>query len=207
MKKAIRGAMILVLLCAVLPQKAAAQKYKRQVNVTAGASFALAGLIVNTVLLHVDDAAGVSPHSQIGLNGIVDIGVTDRLSVGAAYSYQNIYADFTSFKNTAGDSLAGNYYISITRQNYSMRALLHFGDHDELDFYAGLRLGYTFWTSTTNAVGTKMDEGRYDDRFWPQVPLGVRYYIIPNLGLGAELGIGPPYYVMFGLHVRFGGDM
>ncbi|GAB4130818.1 MAG: hypothetical protein Fur0041_00420 [Bacteroidia bacterium] len=204
-KRVIIAAVAVAMAFVLAPGKALAQKYQGQMNVTAGASFSLTGLFINTIMNGVDNVTGVSTRSTPGLNGMLDYGVTDRFSIGAAYHYQSFRADFTSYTNDSGVVMNGDWYASITRQNIGLRTLFHFGDNDDLDTYAGARFGYTFWSAKTNATGSGIDKNTATSRLWPQALFGMRYFFTPNIGVNVEFSVGPPYYMMFGLNARFGG--
>lgn len=188
------------------PNRAMAQKYQGQMNLTAGGSFSLTGLAINAVTDALANGTGVTSRSTPGLNGMFDYGITDRFSLGAAYHFQNFRTEFTGYTDTAGNNVVGDYYFGITRQNAGLRALFHFGDNDDLDTYAGARVGYSFWKFSTNASSSGVDEATLTSRVWPQALFGMRYYFTDNIGANVEFAVGPPYYLMLGLNARFGGN-
>lgn len=208
MKKTLLSAFAALLLGVfALPQQAAAQKYQGQVNITAAGSFSLTGLVLSAFTDAVGKGTNVNTRSTPGLNGMVDVGLTDHFSLGAAYYYQNFHGEFSSYTDTAGYVHNGDYYFGVTRQNIGLRALFHFGDNDDLDTYFGARVGYTIWSYRTNAVASGLNKDSARSRLWPQALFGVRYYFTPNIGVNAELAVGPPYYLSLGFNFRFGGGM
>jgi hypothetical protein len=179
-----------------------AQKYAGQLNVTAGASFSMTGLLFTTLNNSIGNNTTVNTTSLPGLNGMLDYGISDRFSVGAAYYYQSWSGDWSEVDSNGVNQ---NFDYSIKRQNVGLRALFHFGDNENLDTYAGARFGYSFWSTKTNSTGN-LDFGRFTSRLWPQAIFGMRYFFSDFIGVNAEFAVGPPYYMMFGLNARFGGN-
>jgi hypothetical protein len=196
-------------LSALTPGKAHAQKYQGQMNATAGASFSITGLFVNAVLATVDQAGGVNTSSIPGLNAMFDYGVSDRFSVGAAYYYQSFTTNFTSYTDTSGTVQNGDFKLALIRQNAGARMLFHFGENENLDVYAGARVGFTFWSTKSDVPansGLDLDVSAIRSRMLPQGIFGMRYYFTDNIGANVELAVGPPYFMMIGLNARFGGS-
>lgn len=198
-----------VILTALTPGKAIAQKYQGQMNATAGASFSLTGLFVNAVLDAVDGAGGVNTSSLPGLNVMFDYGVSDRFSVGGAYYYQSFTSNFSSYVDTNGVTQNGDFKVALVRQNPAVRLLFHFGDNDDLDTYAGARIGYTLWSVRSDVPansGADFDVDAVRSAIRPQGLFGMRYFFTENIGANVELAVGAPYFMMIGLNARFGGS-
>jgi len=207
MKKISVLAVAFVATAFLAPGNAHAQKYQGQINTTAGTSFSLTGLVVNAFLNAVDNAQGVETTSIPGINTMVDYGVSDRFSLGAAYYYQSFTTNLSGYTDSSGQVVSGDYYIRITRQNAGLRTLFHFGDNDDLDLYAGARIGMTFWSWASdipNNSGVDFDDV-IRSRVLPQGIFGMRYYFTPVVGVNLELAAGPPYFMMLGVNARFGG--
>jgi outer membrane immunogenic protein len=105
----------------------------------------------------------------------MDFGVSQDITLGFEASFRNYRQNYTGTKYNSqifGFSGNGNYHFNRILEIPS-----------EWDFYAGLNLGYFFW-STTNAYPGDGSSG---------------------LGLGAQ--IGGRYFVndKFGLNLEFGG--
>lgn len=179
-----------------------AQKYAGQLNGTIGASFSMTGLIFTALNNSVGNNSTVTTTSLPGMNAMLDYGISDRFSAGAAYYYQSWSGKWSS---TDSNGVSQDYSYSVARQNAGVRALFHFGDNENLDTYAGARFGVSFWSTKTNYVGS-LDLGKFTTRVWPQAIFGMRYYFSEFVGVNAEFGFGPPYYIMFGLNARFGGN-
>ena len=82
--------------------------------------------------------------------------------------------------------------------------------------YSGLRLGVSIWTGSIRGEGTveafeKFKKTLKTPRFrtagvLPTAGLtafGIRYYPIPNVGIGGEVNLGPPYMVSASANFRF----
>ncbi len=148
------------------------------------------------------------------LNG--DVGITDRLSLGAAFSWQTIGFNFKNVPYPYGYSYyqtpspPQTWVDTYDRFNVSGRALYHFIREKELDMYLGVRIGYTWWDRKTTNNDPSYSYSLYDEYskifLMPvsiQSVLGFRYYFSDYVGLNAELGIGPPYALMLGLNLKF----
>ncbi len=205
--KKIKSLLVAAVLVAtgIFAPNATAQKYQGQMNVTVGGAFSLTGL-VGTSLTSAISAADGRASSTPGLAGMFDYGISDRFSLGAAYNFQQFTVKFSSYVDNNGNTVNGDFKYSLTRNNVGLRALFHFGDNDDLDTYAGARFGYTIWKTNTNAPGLALTDNFFKSRLWPQALFGMRYYFTENIGVNAEFAIGPPYYMMFGLNFRFGGN-
>jgi hypothetical protein len=148
------------------------------------------------------------------LNG--DLGITDRLSLGAALSWQTIGINFNkipypySYSYYQTGSPPQTWVDTYDRYNVSGRALYHFIREKELDMYLGVRIGYTWWDRKTTNNDPSYNYSLYDEYskifIMPlsiQSVLGFRYYFSDYVGLNAELGIGAPYALMLGLNLKF----
>ncbi|HEU4716415.1 MAG TPA: hypothetical protein VFU15_01200 [Bacteroidia bacterium] len=209
MKKSIfSAALLFAFVFAGLPKTMQAQKYQGQVVIGANCAFSLVGLVMNTAFNVADRGiVGLSTSVTPGLSGTVDVGVTDRFSLGVSHFYQSANAHWSTYTDNNGITHTGDFHYRITRQNTALRALFHFGDNDDIDPYFGIRLGYSYWSSSSNIadVDQTFDLSKFKPHLWPQALFGVRYFFIPNLGVNAEIAAGPPYYLSVGLNARFGG--
>jgi opacity protein-like surface antigen len=202
------AAAALMLFFVTAPKQAEAQKYQGQVVVGANGAFSLVGLFMTSVFnVAGNNITGLTTHTIPGLSGTVDVGITDRFSLGIAHFYQSSNASWSSYTDSSGNTQTGDYHLRITRQNTAVRALFHFGDNDDLDPYFGIRLGYSYWSTNTNVPnsGYLYDAARFTGHFWPQALFGIRYFFVPNVGVNTEIALGFPYYLSAGVNVRFGG--
>jgi hypothetical protein len=116
-----------------------------------------------------------------------------------------------NFTHTFQDSTLGTQSFAVRLDNprprFLLRADYHFGNLEKADFYASLGLG-------VNAAHFKITtQDPYFDKNSLTLPglipvayrlaIGTKIYPIPNLGFGAELGIGGPL-VTAGITGKFG---
>ena len=179
--------------------------------VTGGAGFSLAGLLFSVV----QRAGNSIPGSDFSLAhtpvivGNFDYVFKHRFSLGASYTYQSFSLSYTNYQyNSNGVQLLGTWKDKITRANYAVRPIFHFGDKEDLDPYLGVRLGFTQWAyKSTNPDPYYSTGDFYGSKFSPgikfQAFFGVRYYFTDMIGFNAELAIGPTYYSMLGLSAKF----
>ncbi len=188
------------------PKNANAQKYQGQMVATGAVGYSVAGILLNVVSDGLNAVDVKSTKTPVIIGGF-DFGVSDRFSVGAVYTYQGLTAKYSSFTDTSGVTVVGNFKDVMSRQSIGLRPLFHFGDNDDVDVYAGARFSYVWWnysSSRTDVDVTNLFEG-FGSPVKFQAIFGARYFFMPNLGLGMEFAVGPTYYMNIGLHGRFGG--
>jgi opacity protein-like surface antigen len=210
MKKLLTVAAAVFLLTAITPTQAVAQKYLGQTVVGTNIGFSLVGALMSGAFNVTDRAiVGLSTRVTPGMSGTVDVGLSDRFSVGGAYFIQVATANWSSYQDTNGVTHTGDFYFRATRNNFGLRALFHFGDNDDFDPYFGVRIGMARWTFKSNVDGYEglglFDDTVFRNRVLPQVCFGVRYFFLPFLGVNAEIAVGFPYYLSTGINFRFGG--
>lgn len=157
-----------------------------------------------------------------------DVALANWFSLGAAYSYNGITLR-TDKANVELDSFVYEGYLKayIRRHNIALRPLFHYNlNNDQIDLYSGFRFGVSIWQGGISAeteqleiadlfgfgsavkdfLAPLLDWGVSGSTWLPSaqvIPIGVRYYPKPNLGLGLELAGGTPYYAAFTLNGRF----
>ncbi|MEO6883355.1 MAG: outer membrane beta-barrel protein [Bacteroidia bacterium] len=189
-------------------QKANAQKEAGQSVVTVGAGQSLVGSLFTIASSNGNSNLSSTP----AILAMYDYGISDKFSLGGAFSYQSFSSSYTNSSYTYTNSNGQTVYESswsdkITRMNYAVRALFHFGENKDFDPYFGVRLGFTNWSaSTTNTDPNYNNYGvGIKTLFAPQVLFGVRYFFTPLIGVNAEAAIGSPYFIAGGVNFRFGG--
>lgn len=185
-----------------------AQREKNQLVVTAGAGYSIGMAFLKGVLNTGLATAGLSDVKATPvINGMVDFGITDVFSLGAAYSYNNFgWTDSYTSLDTATSTPIVNYGdVSLARHNVAGRALFHFGQSDKTDMYAGARLGTSIWKAKYAYVSTSGETAgsEFDmptGLLSVQALFGFRTYFNDFLGVNLEVGIGTsPYFVAGGL--------
>lgn len=185
-----------------------AQKYKGEIVVNTNTAFSLVSSVVRISFKVADyKIDGLDTRVTPALSGTVDVGVTDRISVGLGYFYQVARADWTTFTDTILDTVfRGDFNFRAQRSNYGLRVLLHFGNNDKIDPYFGFRTGFGQWSISTNVNDYELfDKKKFKNIFTFQALFGVRYYFLPFLGVNGEMAFGFPYFLSAGLSWKFGG--
>lgn len=203
---------ILMIIGVAMPNKAAAQKYQGQSVITGGVGFSVVGLFFGLVKEGLNATTNISSTKTPVLLGAYDYGLSDRFSIGVGYTYQSLTLKYDGYYfNGSQDSLiTGNFTDRLIRQNFGIRPMFHFGDNDDLDIYAGLRISMVRWSYTTsrNDLGsnwaTELLGGASPVK--AQALFGMRYFFTENIGFNTELAIGPSYFAMVGINARFGGN-
>ncbi len=192
------------------PQAAMAQKEKGQSVVTVGAGASLVGILFKAITTPVNSSGGSAKFSSTpAILAMYDFGVTDRFSIGAAFSYQSFTGTFTdwAYDNSLGGVSVATFKDRVTRLNYAVRPLFHLGNNDDMDMYIGPRIGMTQWTFSSNNPDPYYDSGDFYDGFTSrirvQVLYGIRYFFNEHIGLNGEIAIGTPYYMMGGINFKF----
>lgn len=194
----------------LFPGKIFAQKEQGQSVVSAGVGYSLVGIIFSTL----KNAVNTAPTSKVSSTSIpviavgYDYGISDKFSIGGAYTYQDLKIKYDSYQDTTtGQIFYGDYYNKLSRQNFGVRMLFHFSNNESLDLYSGLRLGYSMWSHQTNnpsmKSGNSLDDAFFRNRIWPQAIFGMRYFFGDMLGINTEFAIGPTYFIMVGAALRF----
>lgn len=184
-----------------------AQKLKGQSNFTIGTSFSLTSFFINIIKEALNTSTEITAKSIPAVNAMYDFGLSESFSVGAAFSYQQWTAEYGGYYNSNGDTVVGNFKDKMTRTNFGIRPLFHFGENENLDMYMGARLSFTQWGYSSDSGNGKTSgdifAGANPIKF--QALFGMRYFFTENVGFNMELAVGPTYYAMFGVNLRFGG--
>lgn len=144
------------------------------------------------------------------VNGMLDVCVVKRLSVGLAYSHKVFYWSDVFYDTIHGVPTSARLNVTIQKRNYALRCLYHFGKSENFEFYSGLRLGFTYWKFGVSAQAEAASYGTPASKFsiptsYPSIQIigGFRHYIGRVFGWFGEVGIGSsPYFCSIGLNVR-----
>lgn len=186
-----------------------AQKVKGQSVVGAGVGYSLAGALINSLVGPTASTAGFDYSSIPVIAGSYDYAITEKFSLGAAVSYQSFTLKYNDFQTIIGYDNTGypiygttSFKETITRVNYALRPLIHFGKNEDLDMYTGIRLGLTKWGYKSDNATVSGVAGDLGTNFAPQALFGTRYFFSEMIGVNFEFGIGAPYFIMAGVAVR-----
>lgn len=190
---------IILVLFSITSVIAQNEEYKSTVTVNTG--FSLVGNLLNVKTSEITE---FSTYSLPAFQATYDYSLAKWFSVGAAGSVQLMGIKYNDYEGT-GD----NFETSITRTNFALRGLFHYGNNEKLDMYSGVRMGFTNWNISTNYDNPDYNADSdisISQGFGaaPQVVLfGVRGYFNDNLGVNMEVCIGSPHYLSLGVNYRF----
>lgn len=183
-----------------------AQREQNQVVVSAGMGYSI-GQAIFKGILNAIEAGGTNTVSSIPIiNVMVDYGISENFSLGAAYSF-NSFSWSDSSIDPSG--VITSVDLSAARHNIGLRPLFHFGNNEKVDLYTGARLGTSIWSLSGSATDSQgNDTGASTDIpagvVTVQALFGVRTYFTDVIGANFEVGIGnAPYFVAGGLSLKF----
>jgi hypothetical protein len=199
--------------------------FKSNLSVSAGPNFyQLVNKLDNLIKKNIPQTDSLkygnfSTSGQPTLQIAYDYSFNEHFSLGIAYSRNAMFFKFDSVKFTApieNSSFEGNISLRLARNTFTLRPMVHYGQSEKIDMYSGLRLGLTVWTTLVKgeiaASASEEIQKNFKGRFgrtitvWPNASatlFGIRYYPIPNLGIGAEINVGPPYPLAVSANFRF----
>ncbi len=123
----------------------------------------------------------------------LDFGVHESVTIGPRLSFRNYAYTRTGYK----------YKQSLTvlsfNGNYHFNKLLNLPS--EWDFYAGLTLGYYFWSDVKSSSGVYY-EGE-SSALGLDAQVGARYFFTKQFGLNLEVGGGTEAGGRFGITCKF----
>jgi opacity protein-like surface antigen len=139
-----------------------------------------------------------------------EYGLSDKVGVGLALGYGGANVSWTGEKTESvnGEVVNRTYKYEYKQSKLTTVARLnwHLGDHDKIDPYIGLGLGFK-----TNRFKLSSDDKNFDDseiKFGGLFPMsmsasfGCRFYFTDNIGAFIELGMGHGF-AQGGLQMKF----
>lgn len=158
-------------------------------------------LLSDTLLIHSIRS------SRVAIQANYDYALTNRFSIGLAYSNQGFSENNSAYSMMGVDSIPvpqQDYDAAIQRNNLAVRLLWHYVQNEHWDIYAGLRYGVTFTTSKYVFPTANTDFKETETDFTSiQFALGWRYYINDQVGLSVEAALGKPHFLSVGANYRF----
>ncbi|MFH1319941.1 MAG: hypothetical protein ABII90_04720, partial [Bacteroidota bacterium] len=145
--------------------------------------------------------------SEPVISSMYDVGIADFFSMGLAVSYHKFGLDFWEYKwdtSSTGNYVVEDFTETRTLLNIGVRPLFHFGGNENLDFYAGARLGYSQWTYKETTSNPDYDpENSKNSPISVQVLFGFRAYLSDVFGIHIETAVGTPYLITLGWNLKF----
>ncbi|HLG02928.1 MAG TPA: hypothetical protein VI731_04995 [Bacteroidia bacterium] len=196
-----------VMVACSIPCAVSGQKKAMQIVPTAGVGYSITGALMGFISNGLNAVDVESSKTPVIIGG-ADFAVTDIFSVGGIYTYQGLTVKYNSYQveDTAGNmiTITGDFKDVLSRQSVGVRSLFHFGQNEDFDLYSGARFSYVWW----NYNGREDFDASmlsFGSPVKVQALFGMRYFFIPNLGIGMEFAVGATYFMSFGLNGRFGG--
>lgn len=140
--------------------------------------------------------------------GHLDYAIIDVITIGGAFGYQKVTTVERNhtYMNTLGIIKTEDVNITLTRMNFAYRVLFHYVRNENLDMYSGIRMGLNYYQYSTSSkdINYSLGEESFNEfGFAPQlIGLGIRLYVVKDLAINTEIGIGWPSFFSFGLTYR-----
>jgi len=182
------------------PEKILAQDQKNDVAINAG----VGGSAIYLLIGFYDVSAtttGINISYSPAYSLTADYGLTNQFSIGPAMGYQIVTITYNNYDNLL---IRKSIVQNISRLNIGIRLLYHFFTNSRIDIYTGGRPGFSHWSNTNNS-GDPSFVGSTSPFNLPSIQwlLGIRAYLIDNLGLHLEGALGTPYFIEGGITLRF----
>lgn len=161
-------------------------------------NFKIGGEPLRTILLSTNYDS-VKYYNLPVIMGTYDFKILDFLSIGAAYSYQNLNYNYSVYR-TDSITYRGDFTDRVQRSNIGVRLLYHFRDTEDIDIYSGVRVGYTTWKM--RRTFEEDFTGYLKNKYKIQAVFGGRGFFHKNFGFMGEVGIGDPYLWTLGFCIR-----
>lgn len=191
-----------------LTQTTFAQNATYKHNVHLGTGFSLTGALFSDFIADSLDLGINRVSSTPAIQATYDYGFSERFSIGLAVSHQTFALEQEGYDYVfLDDTLAANgehFLADVNRNNVAVRLLWHYVSRERLDMYVAARYGVTYWKTDVEYVdtNTKTTETAFVP-FAPQIALGLRYYVTPQIGFSIESGFGAPHFFNAGVNYRF----
>lgn len=201
MKTPINFLLIFFFVFGLTTQDSYAQK-KAQSVITAGLGV---GYLNMSVTLAGANSKELKTSAIPTLNFMYDLGLLDNFSMGLAVGYNALHIEeektVTTYPNPGTTTYVstGDY----SRLNIAMRPLFHWGKREDLDWHAGVRIGYSIWDASFTTTDP-FNEPDYEaqDLYSIQALVGARAYFSEKVGMTIDVGVGTPYFVGIGMSVK-----
>jgi hypothetical protein len=148
--------------------------------------------------------------STIGPIGLhVEYAITPKIGMTANYSFvnSNVSWGVTEFDSIVQKSFSYSNGFAYQANSISAGAQNHIFYNKFVDAFIGAELGYTFYKYTLQSSNTKKTFSEIPSTHSPfhyMAYFGVRYFVVPKIGVDAKLGIGDISNAKLGLVYRFG---
>ena len=143
--------------------------------------------IIQSAILSVLVMLGLNAQAQYDKgDNLLNVGLNIGTGLGAGAAYEVGFHEFISAGGEFNYTSWGSAGYRINLMTFGARGSYHVGKHfienDQIDFYAGLGIGYRLFNDNIGFLNSYAN-GVYFSPF-----LGIRYYFKPNMAALAEGG-------------------
>ena len=136
-----------------------------------------------------------------------DYYIIDAVSVGLSFAYQQAsFIDEGYWYQVIGGIKKEDVSIKLTRMNFAYRILFHYVNKEHVALYSGVRIGMNIHNVSDNSTDPNYvaEYGSFREvGFAPRlIGLGIKLFIVEDLSIVTEIGIGYPSFMTFGLSYR-----
>lgn len=198
---------VITIFFALTMEVCAQEAAKHRLQLQAGLSWVgVFANVANRLNVVEDIDVTVSPSLHLAY----DYFYSDRISLGAAFAYQQIGVSYQNYTfEEDGQAVTDNYSTDARRIHISARALYWYNPQSNFRLYSGVRLGVSNWTADTTVPDPTYDPDRFINlalgaNFSPQlVVLGTDLALGSGWNISGELAIGAPYFASAGVAYRW----
>lgn len=147
----------------------------------------------------------VTAKSSPTFTGTYDYGITHNFSVGGSVSYNtfSLINPNYSYVSQAGIIIYEPISVDLSRVNIAVRPLYHWGKSEVFEWYAGVRLGYSFWEARVNTTDPYYtDQYLRQNTYSFQALVGSRAYLSDYVAVTMEFGLFEPYIAALGISMK-----
>ena len=134
-----------------------------------------------------------------------DYAIVGNVTLGGAVSY-NTFSFINpnySYINSARTIVYESISVKYSLVNVALRPVVRWGKNDDLEWFAGLRLGYSFWDAKIETSDPYyQDEYARETNYSIQAIGGLRAWVSDYVGLTFDVGIGTPYFASMGVSLK-----
>lgn len=140
-----------------------------------------------------------------------EYGLSEKVGIGLAVGYGGATVswrdDYSVYNEATGqyDIKTYSYEYKNNKITGTARINWHLGDHDKIDPYIGVGLGFKSNRFKLSTTDSNFDEGTLDFKGVPMsmsASFGCRFYFTDNIGAFIELGMGHGF-AQGGLQMKF----
>ncbi len=156
---------------------------KHQLDINLGAGLNMTTML-NNVKAHV-----------VPISVSLDYGITKNISLGFNAGYASVGVFIPDFKRRRAAAIDDPDYLTPTKQQIvtmGVRIAAHYSKYEKVNFYGGPIIGMRYSLITPadelNSIKRVFEAEETEHKLAFGAFVGIRYYIVKNMGIFAELG-------------------